>query len=193
MSIYPSSHIRAASTSSDGAESGNRPSDYSDKVAQVFDDSYVTLEVRRVLRENLRALLDYYAAHPRAGRASSGAALEGLSGVSNSTISRYAPNQGPATASASIDHLARIAQAYDLPVWCLLYPGLNPAQPPVVRTPEDEAKNRLILEAAAQLLMRTGGGNVGAGPSDAGTDRSMSIDSEVPSGGPNYKAGSRKG
>jgi hypothetical protein len=74
-----------------------------------------------------------------------------------------------------------------------LYPGLNPAQPPVVRTPEDEAKNRLILEAAAQLLMRTGGGNVGAGPSDAGTDRSMSIDSEVPSGGPNYKAGSRKG
>jgi hypothetical protein len=173
--------------------SGNHPTDGSDTVEHMFEDSEVTRAARRVLQENLRALMDYYAAHPKMGMAGSGAQLENFSGVSNTTISRYAPHQGPATAGANIDHLARIAQAYGLPVWCLLYPGLNPAQPPVVRTPEDEAKNRLILEAAAQLLMRTGGGNVGAGPSDAGTDRSMSIDSEVPSGGPNYKAGSRKG
>ncbi len=152
----------------------------------MFEDSEVVRDARRALQENLRALLDYYRAHPRMGMAGSGAQLEGLSGVSNTTISRYAPNQGPATAGANIDHLARIAQAYGLPVWCLLYPGLNPASPPVVQTPEEAAKNRLILEAAAKLLL-TGATNVGIAPGDAGQDRGLPANRPVPGGGPNYK------
>jgi hypothetical protein len=171
--------------------SGNHPTDGSYTIEHMFEDSEITRAARRVLQENLRALMDYYAAHPRMGRAGSGKQLENFSGVSNTTVSRYAPHQGPATAGANIDHLARIAAAYGLPVWCLLYPGLNPAKPPVVQTPEEAAKNRLILEAAAKLLL-TGGVNVGIAPGDTGEDRGLPADRSVPGGGPNYKAGHTK-
>jgi transcriptional regulator with XRE-family HTH domain len=173
-SLFPIAGLRA---SQDAPDTGNHPTNGERTlVAHMFDDSSVTHEARRLLRENLRALLDYYAAHPQAERPKSAVELEGLSGVSNSALSRYAPNLGTPTAAANIDHLARIAAAYNIPLWQLLYPSLDPARPPVVRTPEMEAKNRLILEAAMELLHR-GGVDVGDIQGDEGPDR----------GGPNYR------
>ncbi len=82
-----------------------------------------------------------------------GLGLESRSGVGNSTLSRYLHKQS----SANIDDLHRIAVAYDLPVWYLLYPKLHRDNPPKVQTPQAAAEVREVLAAALKLLASQGG------------------------------------
>ncbi len=79
--------------------------------------------------------------------------LEGRSGVSNSALSRYLKKQ----AAANIDHLHRIAVAYDLPVWFLLHPSLHLDNPPRVQTPQAAAEVKEVLAAALKMLASEGG------------------------------------
>ncbi len=148
-----------------------------------FDEEGEILSARRTLRDNLLTLYAHYTRHHAHRMPASGSELEGASGVSNSALSRYAPRKGAVNTSANLDHLARIAAAYKLPVWALLYPGLNPANPPTVRSPEMDEQERQILEAAVKLLVSKGGPDVAIAQGDAGADRGRAADRKVPGKG----------
>ena len=104
---------------------------------------------RRALAENLKTLLAYHKRH-KTGKPTSGAGIERACGVSNSTVSRYTLEQ----ASANVSDLSKIAAVYNLHVWQLLCPALNPANPPVVRTATIDQQELEILEAAIKLLSK---------------------------------------
>lgn len=129
---------------------------------------------RRVLADNLKMLLEYY--RREGGKPGTAIALEETSGVGNSTISRYTLAQ----VSANLTDLSRIAAAYDLQVWQLLYPGLDPRTPPRVQTKETDEEMKEVLEAALKLLAQHGGNTNGSADSgDAGAVGGRSADRTV--------------
>lgn len=119
------------------------------------------IDPRKVLAKNLQTLLDFAKEHEDSGPASAidleretekkhpGAA------VSDSAIGRYLAQES----SAHLDHLSKIAQAYDLHVWQLLYPNLEPANPPVLRRTPTEEELYALLEAGRKLLAQGGVGD----------------------------------
>lgn len=112
---------------------------------------------RAILAANLQRLLTH-AKERRKARRKGGPAtaveLEEKAGIGDSTISRYR-RQG---AAANIDDLAKIALAYDLQPWELLYPNLDPAAPPATRPAAIGVND--VLKAAHDLYVRQGGANV---------------------------------
>jgi hypothetical protein len=118
---------------------------------------------RQILAANLEKLLAY-SKEERKKRHKHGPTtaveLEKSSGVGDSTISRYRKKE----AAANIDDLARIALAYDLQPWELLYPKFEPAAPPATRP---AASVNDVLKAAHDLYVRQGGVNV-RGPDETG-------------------------
>ena len=116
------------------------------------------IDPRAILAANLKALMQYAKEHPDSGPTSA-AALERATelahadgGVSDSAFSRYLNQE----ASAHLDHLAKIALAYDLQVWQLLYPSLEPANPPVLRQGPVEEELYRVLAAGAKLFAQQG-------------------------------------
>lgn len=111
----------------------------------------VYLDSRKVLAHNLRTLFLYAKEHKDAGPRNA-AELEAVSGVSDSATSRYLS----ASASANLDHLSRIASAYEIEVWQLMYPNLEPANLPVLRQSPTEKELYEILAAGMKLLTPRG-------------------------------------
>ena len=129
---------------------------------------------RYILATNLKALLAY--AGEVGEGPSNGVELQRATearhpgaGVSDSTISRYIHRE----ASANLDHLRKIAEAFDLCVWQLMYPGLEPGNVPVLRKSPAEKELYELLRAGMKLLTTPGAVDaVEAGTNGAGADDS---------------------
>jgi len=105
--------------------------------------------LRTVLAANLAALMAHASDHKDA-RLSNQVGLESASGVSNSTISRYLRQE----VAAKIDDVQRLAVAYGLQGWQLLFPNLDPANPPVVPYTATEMELYKVLKAGAEVIAR---------------------------------------
>jgi transcriptional regulator with XRE-family HTH domain len=109
---------------------------------------------RAVLAANLARLMQHGKEQRklrRRGGPATAVELESKAGIGDSTISRYRHN----AAAANLDDLYKIALAYDLQVWELLYPDLNPAAPPATQRAALGVND--VLKAAHDLYMRQGG------------------------------------
>lgn len=103
------------------------------------------------LARNLLALMEY--ARDRKSGPSNGVELQAASGVSDSTISRWL-KQG---VSPRLDDLHKVAKAYELQTWQLLYPKLDPANPPAVPDTSSVQQELIeILKAGAELIAKQG-------------------------------------
>lgn len=91
------------------------------------------VDYRRTLRENLRLLIERRGDTSKslARRAHYTAGTKKGERVSERTV-RYVLDPNPEAPSPSLDALAAIAKAYDLPVWGLLLPDVDPSSPAVV-------------------------------------------------------------
>lgn len=94
-------------------------------VAQIFPGGLLGYDVppmdakpRKILAQNVRRLME---AHDLSTRA-----LKGLSGLPQTTIVRLLNERSAVT----IDLLQPIAKAFQIPLWALLYPNLDPASLP---------------------------------------------------------------
>lgn len=138
-------------------------------------------DARRILAANLEKLLrhskDRRKLRQRHGPTTA-VELEEQSGVGDSTISRYRKQES----AANIDDLSRIALAYGLQPWELLYPNLEPAAPPATRP---AASINDVLKAAHDLYVRQGGVNVTG--RDGGGDTDDHVNRVVPSKQPPRK------
>jgi len=102
--------------------------------------------LRIVLAHNLKTLM---AGEDDAGSQS---ALKRRSGVSQATIGRIERME----VDARIDTVQQIACAYGLEAWQLLVPGLNPSNPPMLRSASEEERTlyerlRVTVEDLAKL------------------------------------------
>jgi len=112
--------------------------------------------LRGIFARNLKLLMKYAKEHPQdprwAGKTSAPLgtleALEARSGVADSALSRYRAEQS----AANLDSLEWIGQAFGLQAWALLYPDLDPANPPEVLTPERKEEIKETVRAALKLL-----------------------------------------
>lgn len=91
--------------------------------------------------------------HPETQNLATQVGLEAASGVSNSTISRYLRQE----VAAKIDDIHRLAVAYGLHGWQLLFPNLDPANPPVVPYTAAEQELYKVLKAGAEVIARRRG------------------------------------
>lgn len=132
-------------------ELGNYPTNGGDILKPMPDTS-----IRAILAANLAALMRYAGDHQREseelGALSSQVGLESVSGVSNSTISRYLRQE----VAAKIDDIHRLAVAYGLHGWQLLFPSLDPANPPVVPYTATERELYKVLKAGVEVIARRG-------------------------------------
>lgn len=163
---------------------GNHLTDGSVSIERMTEDQESPLPAiaMRVLADNLKILLEYYKI--KGGKPGTAVALEEASGVGNSTISRYILRQS----SANVSDLSLIASAYDLPVWQLLYPNLDPDSPPVVWTQQAaDEQAKLILEAALKLLQDGNNPHGNTDSSDAGTVGGRPADRQVSGTGARHK------
>jgi transcriptional regulator with XRE-family HTH domain len=94
-----------------------------------YDQAPMEKKPRTVLAENLRRLM---AAHNLSTHA-----LNRLSGVNQTTIARALREESAVT----IDLLLPLAKAFQMPLWALLYPNLDPGSLPV---PELRADSHAI-------------------------------------------------
>jgi transcriptional regulator with XRE-family HTH domain len=104
------------------------------------------MESKKLLAGNLRALMAY-AADTKSGPDS----LKRLSretGLSRATLRAILTE----TASPAADTLAMIARAYGLETWQLLFPHLDPANPPVVPVTETEKELTRRLQAVSKAF-----------------------------------------
>jgi transcriptional regulator with XRE-family HTH domain len=84
---------------------------------------------RKTLRTNLQALMDYKHG-PRTQ-----SALHRKSKVAQATIGRILRDSGE---NARIETDEALAKAYGLDAWQLMVPGMDPANPPVLRSASKE-------------------------------------------------------
>ena len=77
--------------------------------------------------------------------------LEAACGVSNSTISRWLKRE----VAAKLDDLERAAAAYGLHAWQMLYPQLDPANPPMVPYSPAELELYEVLKAGVEVITRS--------------------------------------
>jgi hypothetical protein len=96
------------------------------------------MDLRKVVADNLRALMQYAARTRRTedGPASQ-KALAKATELGRGTIQR-ALGLDPSKTAVAIDTLAALAKAYDLHAWQLLIPDLDPTNPPVVAITDTE-------------------------------------------------------
>lgn len=94
-------------------------------VAQIFpggllgyDEPLMDPKPRKILAQNVRRLMDAHGLSTRD--------LKGLSGLPQTTIVRILNERSAVT----IDLLQPIAKAFQIPLWALLYPALDPAALP---------------------------------------------------------------
>ena len=99
--------------------------------------------IKKVVAQNLRALME--ASTDLRGQV----ALADRAGVAQATISNFL--NADYVGAPNLLKLARIARAFRIPVWVLLYPDLDPRHPPVVLTPEQRAEYEQALAVYAQV------------------------------------------
>jgi transcriptional regulator with XRE-family HTH domain len=122
-----------------------------------------------VLAVNLERLMAYAALHNEKHLASA-EALEETCGVSRSNIYRYLSGE----VSPTLEKLDRIAKAYDLMVWQLLTPGLDPSNPPVVFVTPTEQRLYESIRSVGEQARKLEGGIANAtisSPADTDPDR----------------------
>jgi hypothetical protein len=140
-------------------------------------------EIREVFAANLRRLMrharDRFAENPALEGLGTASGLEVLTGVSDSAIGRYKKGK----VGAPIDHVQRIARAFGLQAWEMLYPHLDPVNPPEVMSAERTKELQETLVAAAKLLGTTSNGKEGE-VHDAGAYRGGATNSKVPGKSP---------
>jgi hypothetical protein len=138
-------------------------------------------ELRGVLARNLLALLNHAKDHEQTDDngipLSTALGLERSSGVGNSTISRWLKQE----VAAKIDDVHRVALAYGLQGWQLLFPNLDPANPPVVPYTAAEMELYKVLKAGAEVIARQEGLPHHAAEGEVGEIRSSRPDSTVSS------------
>jgi hypothetical protein len=103
--------------------------------------------LRKVFSANLTRLMQR-AKDRDNDKAATATALERYYQVSDSAVSRYKK----ADVAANLDHLERLALAFGVQPWELLYPSFDPDNPPEVMTPERTKELQETLVAAAKLL-----------------------------------------
>lgn len=131
------------------------------------------MDTDEIVRANLQALLDSARDYPAFGHPATVLELEALSGIGKSTIYRMlkvnpSDDERPNT---TIDSLTKIAQAYGVPVWHLLYPGYVPAHPPHVLTPEERlriAKREKLYSLVKKIADEEESPSVGNGTDSPG-------------------------
>lgn len=97
--------------------------------------------VRNVLRQNLKACIAHNSGP------SSQTSLRKKSMVAQATVGRVLSDLGENT---RIETVAKLAKAYGLEAWQLLVPGMDPSNPPVLRSAsktEQEMYDRLLRAA----------------------------------------------
>lgn len=112
------------------------------------------LDYRRILRTNLKAVL------ARAGDTTTSAARKALyldgtkrgQRVSARSLRYFLDENGP---SPGVDALAAIAAAYDLMLWQLLVPDLDPENPPHLALSATERELYKHLAALREALLRS--------------------------------------
>lgn len=87
-------------------------------------------KIRRVLAQNLKTLM-------AANADESQSALKRRSGVAQATIGRILGDHGE---NARVETIDRLARAYNLQAWQLLIAGLEPSNPPILRTASAQEK-----------------------------------------------------
>lgn len=104
--------------------------------------------LRAVLAENLVRLMD---THPKL---KSNPLLAKEAGIGSGTVSRIRNGE----VSANLETLSRLAAAFDVMPWQLLVPGIDPSNPPVLRTSGESEKEfyRRLMRVAEDHL-REGG------------------------------------
>lgn len=112
--------------------------------------------------ENLAANLDrLMAAYAKDGLGNPVAIEETTNGrITKSTIYRMVNREG----GYRLDGLLVLAEAFKLPAWALLAPGMDPAKPPVLMTQEalEEAVDRRAEALVRAMLELLGAGSDGA-------------------------------